>query len=32
MQGLSGSVLVTRDGSVLTELAQGPADTGMGAG
>ncbi len=29
--GLSGSVLVTRDGSVLTELAQGPADTGTGA-
>jgi CubicO group peptidase (beta-lactamase class C family) len=29
--GLAGSVLVTRDGSVLTELAQGPADTGTGA-
>jgi CubicO group peptidase (beta-lactamase class C family) len=31
VQGLSGSVLVTRDGSVLTELAQGLADTGTGA-
>jgi CubicO group peptidase (beta-lactamase class C family) len=31
LQGLAGSVMVTRDGSVLTELAQGPADTGTGA-
>jgi CubicO group peptidase (beta-lactamase class C family) len=31
LQGLSGSVLVTRDGSVLSELAQGAADTGTAA-
>jgi CubicO group peptidase (beta-lactamase class C family) len=30
IQGLAGSVMVTRDGSVLTELAQGPADISTG--